>query len=557
METPAWRARARRVADLEPAAFLARWRSLPRTADQDAAMRLRCRYDLETFCRYCWPDRFDLPFNEFHLGLFTQAAETIPWSEGRPKRRDAVAAPRGYAKSTISTFAVLAHAIVYGLDEYLVIISSGQRLARALSKDLRAAFSDPAAPLARLFGPFEVTGGVDEWEVSVRGAPSVGVLAASFNTDVRGSKHPTRGIRPTRVVIDDGEKKDRVRNPEQRGIWWSTLTKDILKLGPRNGGDIVEVRGTILHPDSMLANLMDRAGWSSQLWKAIISWPERTDLWERCGRVWMNLRLGDRREEAARAFYEANRAEMDKGVEVLDPDVDDIYTLYTQIWTEGLASFLQEKQNDPIDPQAQIFISGRFARCRVERLPDGSHVIVAADGTRIKASDCRARAYWDPATGTPGGDYAVIVVVLRDQYGYGYVVDAWMRKAKASEQCEAAWVLAEKWRLSTIILESNGFQDLVAEPWPRARKARREAEQWWQTTITEQATTSDKEARIASLEPVTSAHWIQFAEHLPQVLFQQFDQFPTADHDDGPDGVQAAWAASGGSPISMGEERIR
>lgn len=516
--------------------------------------RARLLHRRDEFCRFCWPDRFGLQFNDLHHSLFA-ASDVPPWNERRQDIREAVAAPRGFAKSTIASFADVAHAIVYGLEAYIVLLSAGGDLAKSLSRDLLEQFRSRDSTLARLYGPFVVRGGVEAWEVSVRGRPSVGVIAKSFGGAIRGIKHPTRGIRPTLIVIDDGELKDRVRNPDQRYYWWQFLTKDVLKCGRREGGTRTRVVGTILHPDSMLARLMKELGWRAERWKAIVSWPERTDLWERCRRIWTDLSLGKHRERAARAFYEANRAEMDRGAVVLDPSTKGIYELYVQIWAEGLASFLQEMQNDPVDPTEQIFVSERFARFR--NRGDGTLEVhdTGPDGrprTRlVRIADLRITGRWDPATGAPHGDFAAIAIVGRDSYGYSYVLDCWMRRAKPSEQLAAAWALAERWGCKRMVVESNGFQSLVAEPYQREREARRAAGRFWQLQIEPEPASDDKDLRIATLEPDCSNGWMVFNETVPQEVHEQFDQFPSAAHDDGPDVIHGAWADLGGRPVGM------
>ncbi len=562
-----WEAQARIVGQIPARKFFNVLKSV-HGETRRSLLRQRYRYRVDEFCRHFWPERFDLPFSDLHFDLFKRS-DIGHWRDRRKEHRttrDAVAAPRGYAKSTISSFAEIVHAVVYDLEAYVVMLSAGQRLAFGLSKDLRNVFKGPkkgdtASPLSLVYGPFDVEGEVQEWTVSVAGRPSVGFFAASFGGEVRGSKHPTRGIRPTRVVIDDGEKRDRVRNPEQRIIWWDFLSKDVLKLGAREGGCAYFVRGTILHTDSMLARLMTDPGWSSVKYKAILSWPEDLELWERCGQIWKDLTLGDARQRAARAFYMANREAMDEGVEVLDPGAEGIFELYVQIWAEGLAAFLQEKQNDPVDPTAQIFSPEKFTRFRLEVDPVDGPVAVrlkadGSDGRRVRIADMRRFARWDPATGSPHGDYAAIAVIGRDKWGYGYVLDVWIKKAKPSLQLAAAWSLAERWGLGRMSLESNGFQDLVAEPFQRQKAERRAANQFWKLVIDEEPSSDNKEGRIATMEPDVSNGWLAFRVGLPVEVDQQLGEFPTSAHDDAPDVIHGAYRLSGGSPVSMGQTPI-
>lgn len=547
-------AKALQVWALSTAEFFERYEQIDDPDQADDALRLRFRFDMESFCRYCWPGyRFALPFNDFHRSLFKRE-EHGPWHTRTKTVRDSVAAPRGYAKSTISSFAKPIHDIVYDLEAFLVLTTATQRLALGLTKDIKAALEDEDSRLWKLYGPFTVTGPVTEFYVSVQGRPSVGILANSSLTEIRGAKHATRGIRVTKAVLDDAEKKDRVRSPDQRILWWDWLNKDVLNLGPREGGAIYNFRGTILHPDSGLARTQTHPGWDSECWRAIISWPERTDLWEECGELWKDLANPDRRDEAE-AFYEEWQEEMDEGVEVLDPAAETIYDLYEQIWGGGLGAFLQEKQNDPRDPTTAIFDSTQFARCKLLEGRFGLE-IEARGGRRIPLADCKRKIIrWDPAMGGPMGDFAGLAAVFRDEYGYAYVMGMWLRKAKPSAQLDAFWSMAEQWKIRRGSLECNGFQGLVAEPFPRQRKARQEAGKYWRVDLVEEGSTGNKEARIASMEPDITNGWLQFGPGMPPELFHQFDSFPGATHDDGPDVIEGAWSRLGGTAIEMNQTR--
>lgn len=553
---------------------LEEWGALPAQDFRDALheapadihpslLRLRFRHNRKDFCRYCWPERFNLPFNSLHDDLF-ELGNISPWNEReKPDILDAIAAPRGFAKSTIVSFAMLAHAIAFDLEAYIVIMSSGQRLARSLSFDLRGLFMSKDMAdnrrFSRLFGPFDVTGGKDEWQVSVRGRPSVGVLTASFGQDVRGAKHPDRGMRPTLVVLDDAEKKDRVRNPDQREIWQDILNKDILKLTDRQRGMAVRFVGTILHPDSILARREPDPGWNFRKYKAIITWPDKRgrDLWKQCQRIWANLRLPKRREVAS-DFYHQNRDDMDRGAVLLDPGGTTLFQLYEMIWSQGRSSFLQEMQNDPVDPSTQIYVSDNFVKFQVRTtVALGKHLVVDEGGgsTRtVRMADLRFKFMrWDPSLGNIGGDYAAVAVVARDRWGYKYVLACWMDRRPPSVQLMMTWALGEHWTCRKGSIEGNGFQELCAEPFMRQRAERRAAGQWWQLQLESDPSTSNKEERIASLEPEIANGWLAFNESLSSAVFRQFDHFPTADHDDAPDAIQGASAALG----SAGEIGMR
>lgn len=542
--TPGDEAMARRVATISQPEFMGLLGYMS-PSEQKNALWLRFRFDLKGFCRYLWPERFDLPFNALHDSILSRSDDP-GWRSRVVNTRDALAAPRGYAKSTLSCFAQVIHAIVYDLEACIVLLSAGQRLALAQVKDIKTAVENRESLLWDLYGPIRTEGPVSEFLVAADGNQLTAILPGSFGSDVRGWRHPTRGIRPGLVIVDDGEKKDRVRNPEQRRIWWDFLMKDVDKLGPRQGGMRLWVRGTVLHMDSMLSRALSHPGFKSEKWRAIISWPERPELWAECSRIWCNL-TDPERDLNARAFYEAHWVEMNEGVQVLDPDVEDVYQLYTQIWGGGLAAFLQEKQNDPRDPSASVFDLDRFARCRIQ-----GGTLITADRRRLDLKKLRRRGMrWDPALGDASGDFAALAVGLRDEWGYTYVVDGWLKKGKPSEQLAAMWALAERWQIRRVSLESNGFQVLLGESFRRERAERKAAGKYWQVDCIEEPSTDNKEMRIAALEPDCHNGWIQFAERLPPEGDGQFSDFPNAAHDDWPDAVEGLHRRLGGRPVEM------
>lgn len=528
-------------------------------------LRARFRYDRANFLKWCFPEVFYLPWNDYHLWVLSRPKRG--WREGvgherggsRPSVRMAVAAPRGIAKTTL-TKGELVHDIVYGLEGYIVVMSAGMQLARGITSHLRSLFKQRGSPLEELYGPFGVSGGVDQFAVQVRANRPVGVLAKSFATEIRGAND--EAVRPTKIVIDDGEKRLEVNNPDQRAKWWAYLLEDVAKAGPKEGGLAVEMRGTILHPDSILARLQKHPGWRSRKWRAMVAWPERMDLWERCGRFWADLTLGEHREACAKAFYEANRAEMDRGAEVLDQVAEPLFQLFTLIWSEGLRSFLKEKQNEATDSTAQFFDSSKFARCRVE-----GDVVVAADGRRVKLQDLRKVLFLDPipgkelgqlgeSSGAAEGDLAAIAVLGRDALGYGFLLDVWMRRCRDSDMLAVSFALAERWSVERAFIESVGFQRLVTRDFRRLRQEREKAGEFFQLDVQGVSVSMRKEDRIARLDAPLSNGWLQLNETIGPDVTSQFDEFPNAAHDDAPDAVEGAWSHSGGSPPRMQEQRL-
>ena len=557
----AWEERAQRVARLTPSA-LTRLYNESDGETRRSLLRARFRYKPAEFLAYCLPSLFSRPFNRFHRAMLDREKRPHRERVGQNAFR-AAAAPRGIAKTTVAKGDIV-HDIVYGLESYIVIVSAETRLARKITGHLRRLFLATTGALAELYGPFALTGGVDEFTVTAPGSAPIGVLARSFGTQVRGANED--GMRPTRILVDDGERPDRVRNPDLRRQHQEFLDQDIIRAGPIDGGLNLDFNGTILHPDSVLANAIKNPAWSASVWKACEVMPDRLDLWEQCGRIWADLALGDvnQRRACALEFYGRHRADMDRGARMLDARALPLFAFFEAAWSQGWASVLKELQNEPRAAGSTFYDSSTFARCVVH----ADH-LVTAEGRRVRLSDCRAFLRLDPIPGDElgglasedhgagGSDFAAIAAILRDPFGYGFVVEAWMRRARDSVQLAALWELSAKWAKLTgqpsvkATIESNGFQRLLGREFRRQQVQRRDRGEFWQVTAEDDTSTTNKEDRLASLEGPVAAGWLQFASHLPPALLAQFDAFPGADHDDGHDAVEGAWRNSSVTRVGM------
>jgi predicted phage terminase large subunit-like protein len=94
---------------------------------------------------------------------------------------------------------------------------------------------------------------------------------------------PVRGtlgagnLRPDLVMLDDIEDKDDVQNPDLRMKLMEWLMKDVLPLG---SNAVFDLRGTLLHYASLLANALTFPGWDAAKYAAVTDdgqslWPER------------------------------------------------------------------------------------------------------------------------------------------------------------------------------------------------------------------------------------------------------------------------------------------
>ena len=119
--------------------------------------------------------------------------------------------------------------------------------------------------------------------------------------------------RPDLIVLDDIENDEQVRNPEQRDKLESWLKSTVLHLGGvGEKADVIYI-GTILHYDSVLNRTLNNPMWHSMKFKAMLSFPERMDLWDEWEAILRNN--GNAGAAMAQAFYETNQAEMERGAQ--------------------------------------------------------------------------------------------------------------------------------------------------------------------------------------------------------------------------------------------------
>jgi predicted phage terminase large subunit-like protein len=363
------------------------------------------------------------------------------------------------------------------------------------------------------------------------------VMAKSRGKQVRGLKHGEH--RPTFIILDDIESPEKVLTDEQRYKTKQWFEKDILKLGNVDGRANITVIGTCLHPEALLPGLLASPGWNGQKYQAVHSFAGNQALWQKWKALYTDL-SDTHRVTNAQAFFEANRAEMLAGTKVLWPEAEPYLGLQQMIINEGQASFQSEKQNDPYDPQRQIFDMTVAKRFRLEwdnssqitgfRWLDQSERFVRIENMH------RMLAYHDPAlANTKDSDYAAIVVCASDLNGYIYCLDAYIEKVVPSRQIEQAYALHEKWGFEKLCLEDNNFQGVLKlnyrdlqEHYPKLRVSGVHQHQ-------------NKEKRISTLEPLITNGQLLFNETLTPRLISQMQLFPTS-HDDGPDALHGAVA---------------
>ncbi len=545
---------ARQIEAMNLDEFSDLWGGLSSPEARAQVLYARCRTDRRLFARTFFAERFDLDWSPVQEAFL--AEQIPPWRERTHQSRRRWVAPRGSAKSSVKSFLEPLHDVLYGREVCIHVYSTGYRLAESLVKDLHAVLSDPSPLLKSVFGEVEITGSQTNFVAHVAGGEVLGtaVVAMSFGGDARGYKHA--GKRPSKFILDDTVNPKHIKNPDQRAAQWSFLQKDIGRAGWSYSA--YELVGTIQHPDDLVARLLRAPDWTGRIWRNLIAWPARMDLWEKCRLLWADLTSPDRMAQA-RAFYEANRAEMDLGAQVLWPQGRSLWELMLTWWASPSA-FYSEDQNNPRDSEAALFDLEKIRRCRYDR---AAAAITTSQGRIVPLSACRIAIWLDPSGGSQKArrsDYPAIAVLAlwkppessaSASTGVCFVLTVEITRRQPTGQHEALWRHWE--RLAAfrpkVGADETGTQHLLGEAFTRIQEERRRRGLAWQMPVQTYTLSEEKTGRIASLEPGLHNGWIELADDLPGEVLDQIRDFPNAAFDDALDAIERAhWLLTGATP---------
>lgn len=496
-------------------------------SDDDARRELviaRCATDLELFAALFFPHYCTRPFNDFHHDIF----QSIHFGERNVRR--VRAAPRGSSKSTLATLIKPIHDVCYGLEKFILVISSTTPLANKKLKDIRSEILSNA-DLRSFFGvrfPGSKAGESEFTVLSRKGRTYF--TAIGRGSEVRGIR--VNESRPTKIIADDVEYSEEIYNEKIRDKTATWFFEDVTKAG--DSGTNIEFVGTVLHKDSLLAKLLKNPAYSGKIFQAIKSWSERQDLWDKWGEIYRDISNADRLEQA-QEFYLQHQAEMLRNTEVLWPEKESYLDHMKDLEEIGRRAFLKEKQNDPQGSDEQIFQTIHWYRESAAGLQvDGS-------STLIPRAELECIGSIDPATGQGAqkkkGDFASILTGYKwTKTGLLLVHHDWTKRAPPSEFIRAIFDLHEKFKYERFSVETNLYRNLLLPNIIDEKKRREEVEKKKiSIPFYDCVQTENKRERVFRLEPKVNHGHIVFNRNLSQEFKRQLEEFPNADHDDCPD----------------------
>lgn len=440
----------------------------------------------------------------FHDAVFRLVPEILAGEKGA---RELLIAPRGSSKSTHLSLGFALYCIMLGEKRYILEVCDVYAQAALLIEAIKAELTTNI----RLQSDFpDACGAGRVWrEGEIVTANNIRVEGLGALQKLRGRRHGPH--RPDLMFFDDLENDEQVRSPEQRQKLENWVHRAALQVGPPDGSMDVLWVGTVLHFDAVLVRASKRPMWRVTEFQAIVRWPDRMDLWEQFEEVYQNDG-----EPAARAFYAARKAEMDAGAIVNWPSVQPLLELMLKR-AESHDAFQTEYQNKPISEGNPFGDLTWWVQVRRDLVFFG-----AIDPSLGRKSKGR-----DPS--------AILIGGLDRLTGTMDVVEASIRRRLPDLIIADTIALQREYGCVLWFVEAIQFQEFL-----RTSLMTEAAKQGVGISAVPITPSSDKDLRIERLQPPISAGLIRLHQG-QKTLIDQLQQWPNADHDDGPDCLDMLW----------------
>lgn len=495
----------------------------------------RCSIDIEMFARIYFPHYCALAFNEIHNERFRS------YQRGKRGYRRALAAPRGYAKSTFAVLIEPIHDLCYAQEDFIVFLSNTDPQAIAKIKDVRTELLTNTDLIDDYRIRFTTKKPAQTSFVVYAGDHDCMFAAYGAGAELRGVRYLHH--RPSKIICDDYEHSEKSAKDELREKERDKYFQVVSNLGnPETNIDYV---GTVLHQDALLSRLLKNPAYRGSLYKAVIRWATNENLWDEWRSIYRDIE-NDKRQEDAEDFYLANEQALLDGTEVLWPEKEPYIYLMKEMEEKGRRAFMKEKQNEPLGSDDQIFDQIHYFRETAEGLK------IEANGIVIPWRELQYAAFGviDPATGQSKakvgrkGDFTSIVWGFKDNKGRVYVFGDWTRRESPSKWMTTIFDIQETLPDGFVKfgVETNLYRDLLL-PNLIAERTRREQEtgKLVKVPFYDIIQVENKEKRIFQLEPKVTHGWILFNKTISEEAMQQLAAFPLGDHDDFPDAVEMLW----------------
>lgn len=479
------------------------------------ALKEKCRYSFEAFCREFFPDQFSSEWSRFHYELCA-TLEDIIFNHKNEETKNVRAAPRGHAKSTFVSFAFPIWCICYGYKKCIILISCSSDMARLFLTRVRIELESNMR-IKAVFGNLQSN---TKWNNSE-------ILTS---TDIyfvgKGAGQQMRGLnlksRPDLVIIDDLEDDEAVSTETQRSILKKWFQSAVMQMGAPTC-DFFFI-GTVLSYDALLYHLLtspNYSSWERKIYRAVEKFSQ-SSLWLR----WEELMTDLNDEHAARTakkFYEENKEEMLKDTKVLwENQRKDMYLYLMTKRLEDEEAFNSEFQNDPQTENSRLFKEDWLEENVYEFPPN------------IK----RCFGAIDPSCGkNRKADTSAIIVLGEGEDNFIYILEASVKVRRPDEIITDMEEIIGRWyeKLEGFVVETNQFQSFFSTTVQQHFLNLGMYINWIEVY---HGANEKKERRINSMIPKFKNGYIKIKKS-QVVLWRQLKNYPK-DRDDGVDCLEMA-----------------
>ena len=282
----------------------------------------------------------------------------------------AIAAPRGFAKSTAITHCYVLGATLFRDRKFVVIVSDTESQAIMFLQDIKRELQQNETIKSLFKLKYDEKNDVALFKdsetdiiVEFEDGYQFRIVARGAGQRVRGLKWGSR--RPDLIVCDDLENDEIVLNKERRAKFKQWFYGALLPI--RSDRGIIRVVGTILHMDSLLENLMPS--------KQLSAHRQAKKLLSTSLKEWTEVRLPWKSVK-----YRAHSADWKDYLWIEKKDEEELRRIRADYISQGLPEiYAQEYLNVPLDETFAYFRKGDFLPLTEADLKKTVHYYITAD----------------------------------------------------------------------------------------------------------------------------------------------------------------------------------
>lgn len=411
-------------------------------------------------------------------------------------RSCALALPRGFGKTTLAGTVFAARKALFRDCHYIIYISSTFTKARNDLKTLAVELQTNEL-LLKVFGNLKgMMWAEGSGEIEL--ASDVKIEAKGAGSQIRGIKY--KHYRPDLIIIDDLEDVEAVQSEERREKLSEWVFADVMNSINLDKTRVVML-GTILHQDSLLANILKE---KEEYLKNVDPFEDAQIKSAALRELFHTIRL-----EACDDNLKSNWPEY-----MSDATIQAKYKIYQQ---RGLLDvFFREMRNLPMSPDGAIFEIQNF-----QTYKEGD----------INFSGMETVVIYDPAKSiNPTSDYTAIVGVSIDTVKNKiYVRDVSNKKLMPNDQYAECLDMADRLKTCNVGYEITSLNEFISYPFQAYAKTRGRY-----YNLVPLKARGKKEDRIRALSPFYKMRSIYHNDNIAVrgPLEAQLMSFPRSKNDD-------------------------